>query len=77
MDREIDIPLREATAMLKAAGATEVCLFGSFVKNTDHGCRDIDIAVSGIPPEIFFAIMGDIGDLLQCPFDLIDLDDDA
>jgi predicted nucleotidyltransferase len=36
---------------------------------------DIDLAVSGLPPEKFFQAMGNAGDILQRPFDLVDLDE--
>jgi len=36
---------------------------------------DIDLAVSGLPPEKFFHAMGNAGDILRRPFDLVDLDE--
>ena len=36
---------------------------------------DIDLAVSGLPPEKFYEAMGQAGDILQRPFDLVDLDE--
>ncbi len=36
---------------------------------------DIDMAVTGIPPEKFFHAMGEAHTILMRPLDLIDLDD--
>jgi predicted nucleotidyltransferase len=38
---------------------------------------DIDLAVSGLPPENFFRAMGEAGDLLPWPLDLVDLDENT
>jgi len=65
-----------AAAALKEAGAREVYLFGSAAKGTVRDDSDIDLAVSGLPPEVFFKAMGKAGDILQRPLDLIDLDED-
>jgi predicted nucleotidyltransferase len=43
-----------AAAALKAAGAREVYLFGSAAKGTLRENSDVDLAVSGLPPEVFF-----------------------
>lgn len=37
---------------------------------------DVDLAVSGLPPKVFFRAMSDARDALQMPLDLIDLDED-
>jgi len=52
-----------------------VYLFGSGVKGGLREDSDIDLAVSGLAPEKFFQAMGQIGDILQRPFDLVDLDE--
>jgi hypothetical protein len=35
------------------------------------------MAVSGLPPRLFFHAMGEVSQLLGRPLDLIDLDDDT
>jgi predicted nucleotidyltransferase len=67
--------IKRAAAALKEAGAHEVYLFGSGVKGGLREGSDIDLAVSGLAPEKFFQAMGQIGDILQRPFDLVDLDE--
>ena len=50
MNRLVD----KAASALKAAGAKEVYVFGSASKGRMRPNSDIDIAVSGLPPEVFF-----------------------
>lgn len=76
MDDQIESLLREAARTLRANGARDVYVFGSVIDDKNRKPRDIDMAVSGLPPEFFFSAMGEVGDLLECPFDLIDLDED-
>jgi predicted nucleotidyltransferase len=68
--------IEKAAAALKAAGAREVYLFGSASKGKLHPDSDVDIAVSGLPPEVFFRAMGAAHDALGRPLDLVDLDQD-
>jgi len=67
--------IEQAAAVLKAAGAREVYLFGSAATETIHEESDIDLAVSGLPPEAFFQAMGQAHSILGRPLDLIDLDE--
>jgi uncharacterized protein len=64
-----------AAAKLKEAGASEVYVFGSAASGDMREGSDIDLAVSGLPPEKFFYAMGNAGDVLGRPFDLVDLDE--
>jgi len=68
--------VRQAAAALRAAGAREVYVFGSAAKGTLREGSDIDLAVAGLPPERFFEAMGQAADLLDCPLDLVDLDEE-
>ncbi len=72
MGRLID----KAVAALKAAGAREVYLFGSAAQGRLRENADVDMAVSGLPPEVFFHAMADASDALRRPVDLVDLDED-
>lgn len=75
MEEKLEVLIERVTAALKLAGAREVYLFGSVVSGRMREGSDIDIAVSGLPPENFFKAMGEAGDILQRPLDLVDLDE--
>jgi predicted nucleotidyltransferase len=75
MNDETKELIKRAAAALKDAGAHEVYLFGSVARGNIHEDSDIDLAVSGLAPEKFFQAMGQVGDILQRPFDLVDLDE--
>lgn len=74
MDTEIGALIAKAAAALKAAGAREVYVFGSAGKGRLRPDSDVDIAVSGLPPEVFFRAMGKASRAVGRPVDLIDLD---
>ncbi|HPD13537.1 MAG TPA: nucleotidyltransferase domain-containing protein [Planctomycetota bacterium] len=76
MASEMDARIREAAQALKAAGAREVYLFGSILKATAGEGSDVDLAVSGLPPEVFFKAMGAARRILRRPLDLVDLDEE-
>jgi predicted nucleotidyltransferase len=76
MDTELGRLIERAAAALKAAGAREVYVFGSASKGTMRDNSDVDIAVSGLPPEAFFPAMAAAHDALGRPLDLVDLDED-
>jgi predicted nucleotidyltransferase len=73
---KIESRIEEAAAALKAAGARKVYVFGSAAKGKMRENSDVDIAVSGLPPEVFFRAMAAAHDALGRPVDLIDLDED-
>ncbi len=66
----------KAASALKAVGAKEVYVFGSARKGKLRPNSDVDLAVSGLPPEVFFRAMAAAHDALGRPLDLVDLDDD-
>jgi predicted nucleotidyltransferase len=66
----------KAASALKAVGAKEVYVFGSAAHGTLRENSDVDIAVSGLPPEVFFRAMAAAHDALGYPLDLVDLDED-
>jgi predicted nucleotidyltransferase len=76
MDDQIRFLVQKAVIALKAAGAREVYLFGSAAMGALGEDSDVDLAVSGLPPEMFFKAMGEAGDILGRPLHLIDLDED-
>ena len=77
MDNEIKKLIEKAAKVLKAAGAREVYVFGSAARGESGEHSDVDLAVSGLPPQVFFKAMGQAGDVLGRPLDLIDLDEET
>jgi predicted nucleotidyltransferase len=67
----------KAASALKAVGAKEVYVFGSAAHGTLRENSDVDIAVSGLPPEVFFRAMAKASRALGRPVDLVDLDQDT
>lgn len=63
-----------AAAELKAAGAREFYVFGSAARGTGDAASDIDLAVSGLPPSVFYRMGARVTDLIGRSVDLIDLD---
>jgi len=74
---ELQQAVEQAAAILKAAGAEAVYLFGSTVKEPVRPDSDIDLAATGLPPNQFFKTMVQILFVLPRPLDLVDLDVDT
>ncbi len=77
MDEQLRRSIQEAAAVLRELGAREVYVFGSAARGTLRARSDIDLAVSGLPPSLFFRAMSKAADVLNRPLDLIDLDQDV
>jgi len=77
MDKDFSRSVQAAVATLRAAGAREVYIFGSAPKGTLDEGSDVDMAVSGLPPEVFFRAAAAAGDALGWPLDLVDLDEES
>ena len=71
---ETDILIKRAAAELKTAGAREIYVFGSAAKGTSDAASDLDLAVSGLPPSVFYRMGARVSDLIGRSVDLIDLD---
>jgi len=67
--------IEQLVVVLKKSGAKTVYLFGSAAKGTMRNDSDIDLAVSGLPPENFFKALSVASNLLDRPVHLIDLDE--
>jgi len=67
--------IKQAADALLRSGAKEVYVFGSAAEGTDTPESDIDLAVSGLPPEGFFHAVGEATMAVSRPIDVIDLDD--
>lgn len=63
--------------ILKEGGCAEVYLLGSIAEGRSHAGSDIDFAVRGCPPELFFKLQGKLLVELARSADLIDLDVDS
>ena len=74
MRTEAKTLIERAAAELKLAGAREVFVFGSAAKGTEDAASDLDLAVSGLPPSVFYRIGARLSDLVGCSVDLVDLD---
>jgi predicted nucleotidyltransferase len=74
---ELQQAVEQAAAILKAAGADAVYLFGSTVEGPVRPDSDIDLAVAGLPPARFFQAMGQTMFVLPRSLDLVDLDVDT
>ena len=74
---------REKEAVVQAArlfrdmGASQVFMFGSAAKGQLRPDSDIDMAVSGLPPRVYFSAVNQASELVGRPVDLMDLDDDT
>jgi predicted nucleotidyltransferase len=67
--------LEPAVAELKTAGAREVYLFGSAARGASVAAgADLDLAVAGLPPQVFYRTLGRVMRRVGCPVDLVDLD---
>jgi uncharacterized protein len=67
--------IEQAAATLKASGAKEVYLFGSAARGAMREDSDVDLAVAGLPPELFFKAMSAASRVLGRRLDLVDLDE--
>jgi predicted nucleotidyltransferase len=74
VSNEINILIERAAAELKTAGAREIYVFGSAAKGTAGVDSDLDLAVSGLPPSLFYRMGARVSDLIGRSVDLIDLD---
>jgi predicted nucleotidyltransferase len=74
-DSRLEKDAVRAANLLRGMGATQVYLFGSAKRGALRPDSDIDLAVSGLPPDIYFSAISKASDLLGRPVDLVDLDD--
>ena len=67
--------IERLVAVLKSSGAKTVYVFGSTAKGTMRDDSDLDLAVSGLPPENFFKALSAASNVLDQSIHLIDLDE--
>ena len=75
MSEHIEQVIEQAAATLKASGAREVYIFGSAARGAIGEDSDVDFAIAGLPPELFFKALSAASRVLGRPLDLIDLDE--
>ena len=67
--------LLTAANLLRSMGASQVFVFGSVTKGGVRPDSDVDMAVTGLPSNVYFSAISKASDLLGRPVDLVDLDD--
>lgn len=75
--KELQPDIETALRILKDAGAKKVFLFGSAVTGRLNSSSDLDIGVTGLPPESFFTVYARLSEMLSRPVDLVDFDKQA
>ena len=75
MNEAIANSIVRLVAVLKSSGAKTVYVFGSAAKGTMRNNSDVDLAVSGLPPQNFFKALSAASNVLDQPIHLIDLDE--
>lgn len=66
--------IESAVRILKNAGAKRVYIFGSALTGNFKDLSDIDLGISGLPPESFFTAYARLSNALTFPVDLVDFD---
>jgi predicted nucleotidyltransferase len=75
MNDTIAQSIDQLVAILKSSGAKTVYVFGSAARGTMRSDSDLDLAVSGLPPENFFKALSAASNLVDRSIHLIDLDE--
>jgi len=75
---EISSPYREdlesAISILRKYGVTEIYIFGSLADGTYNNNSDIDIAVKGMKPELYFKAYAELSFCINKKVDLLNMD---
>ena len=66
--------IKKAAILLKNEGCKAIFLFGSLVTGKIHTNSDIDIGISGLPPQNFFRVYASLDRELSNSVDLVDFD---
>jgi predicted nucleotidyltransferase len=67
--------LEAARDRLLELGASRVILFGSLAAGTAHEASDVDLAVAGLPAEVYFTALGELMTLFCAPVDLVRIEE--
>lgn len=71
MDPALRDRILEAARLLQAQGATAVYVFGSARRDRLRDDSDVDMAVAGLPPAVFFRVMAEASRIVGRPVDLL------
>ena len=63
-----------AVKILKTAGCREIFIFGPLANGEANEDSEIDLAIRGCPPRLFFKTWGELLTQLEHSTDLVDLD---
>ena len=72
--RKYQEDIEKAANLLKNEGCQSIFLFGSMVTGKIHANSDIDIGISGLPPQKFFRVYARLDRELNNRVDLVDFD---
>ena len=75
LSAEVKRDIKAAKTLLKEEGCTSVFLFGSTVTGKSHKGSDLDIGITGLPPEKFFKVYSKLDSTLTSRVDLVDFDE--
>lgn len=71
-----DEQVKRAADALRLEGATVVYVFGSVADGREGSRSDLDLAVEGLPPRVFFRALARASAAAGRPLDIVDLDED-
>ncbi len=77
MQRDLEIRIARAAEVLRQYGATAVFLFGSAATDDSIDPQDVDMAVEGLPAEIYFRAWSRAAHCLDRELDLVRLETDS
>jgi predicted nucleotidyltransferase len=66
--------IKKASNFLKNEGCKSVFLFGSMVRGKIHENSDIDIGISGLPPQRYLRVYAQLDKEVSSKVDLVDFD---
>jgi predicted nucleotidyltransferase len=69
--------IKKAVLILKDAGAGKVYIFGSALTGKFNSDSDIDLGISGLPPESFFSVYSRLASSINRNIDLVDFDKES
>ncbi|MHA1784003.1 MAG: nucleotidyltransferase family protein [Candidatus Helarchaeota archaeon] len=71
MKKKFQKILSDVVEYLKSIGTTEIILFGSLVDGTYNEYSDIDLAISGISPRLYFKTLSILSSIVGKKIDLV------
>jgi len=67
--------IEKAASCLKEEGCAEVFLFGSLVTGEHSDSSDIDLGITGLPPQKYIRTYSKLNNIVKNRFDLVDFDE--